>query len=101
MYKHVVIWTLVRRTEAQQVVEQVEQILINLRATIPGLLKIEVAADISEGDNAGDLLMYSEFDSRASFLKYDESGPHQLLKTIIGPHRKLRITVDYMIPDSQ
>lgn len=95
MYKHIVVWTLVRRTDAQQVVKRLEEVLIILRSTIPGLLKIEVAADISEGDNAGDLLLYSEFDSRASFLKYDGSSPHQLLKKIsvlIGNCGSLLIT---------
>ena len=100
MYKHLVIWKLAQITLAPAVVKEAETILRELRSCIPGLLKIELACDLSGDETAGDLALYSEFSSREAYLEYDHSAVHQRLKKLIGSHRKQRMGADYVVADA-
>ncbi len=100
MYKHLVIWKLVERADAPQVVQAAQGILEELRRASAGLLTLELASTVGGDETAGDLVLYSEFSSAAAYRDYDRSPGHQELKKVIGPYRKQRIGADYLVPDN-
>jgi heme-degrading monooxygenase HmoA len=101
MYKHLVIWKLVEKADAPQVVQAAQGVLAELRSSSPGLLTLELASTVGNDDTAGDLVLYSEFSSAAAYRDYDSSPGHQELKKVIGPYRKQRMGADYLVPDNR
>jgi hypothetical protein len=99
MYKHLVIWKLVDRTLAPALANEAETILRGMRSSMPGLLKIELASVLGGDETAGDLVLYSEFSDKEAYLYYDHSAGHQLLKKLIGSHRRQRMGADYVVAD--
>jgi Stress responsive A/B Barrel Domain len=99
VYKHLVIWKLVDRTLAPALASAAETILREMRSSLPGLLKVEIASVLGGDETAGDLVLYSEFSDKEAYLDYDHSAAHQLLKKLIGSHRRQRMGADYVVAD--
>lgn len=100
MIKHIVIWKLKefaqgndRATNARLFKQNVE----SLRGKIPGLLAIEVGIDYSGTGNSGDVVLYSEFDSRASLDGYQAHPLHQAIIPFGIEVTSERRMVDYEI----
>lgn len=100
MIKHIVVWRLKesahgndRATNARLVKEMLE----SLRGRIPGLLAIEVGVDFSRTENSADIVLYSEFASRAALDAYQSHPEHQAVMPFILEARAERRMVDYEV----
>ncbi len=100
MIKHIVIWKLKdaahgndRASNARLAQEKLEA----LQGQIPGLLKIECGLDFSATGASGDLVLYSEFDSRESLAAYQVHPLHQAVVPFVAEATLDRRVVDYEI----
>ncbi|MGL4364615.1 MAG: Dabb family protein [Bacteroidales bacterium] len=98
MIKHIVIWNLKeyalgnnRITNAQIVKERLEA----LQGKIEGLLKIEVGIDFLNTETSGDIVLYSEFETKEAFYFYQEHPLHKEAGRFIRKVVAFRKSVDY------
>lgn len=73
----------------------IKQKIEALQGQIPGILKLEVGIDWSATDQSSDLVIYSEFESRAALDGYQKHPAHQAILPFIGEARCERRLVDY------
>jgi hypothetical protein len=96
--KHIVVWRLKPeahgRTAAQNAVS-IKEKLEALRGRIPGMLRLEVGLDFSREQTSGDVVLYSEFESRAALDGYQVHPEHEAVKGFILEARSERRLVDY------
>ena len=64
----------------------------------PGLLHLEVGIDHSRIDYACDVVLVTEFASRAALAGYAEHPEHLRVRRALGDLRTARHQVDYEIP---
>jgi hypothetical protein len=100
MIKHIVVWRLKesahgndRATNARLIKEKLE----SLRGRIPGLLAIEVGVDFARTEMSSDIVLYSEFATRAALDAYQSHPEHQAIMPFILEARAERRMVDYEI----
>ena len=98
MVKHIVMLRLKdsahgqdKATNARLIKEKVEA----LKAHIPGILKLEVGIDWSATEQSADLVINSEFESRAALDGYQKHPAHQAVMSFIVEARAERRLVDY------
>jgi quinol monooxygenase YgiN len=98
MVKHIVLWRLKetahgndKATNARLIKERLEA----LRGQIPGMIRIEVGLDFSRSEQSGDVVLYSEFGSRAALDSYQEHPAHKAVMPFILEARAERRLVDY------
>ncbi|HEX3698735.1 MAG TPA: Dabb family protein [Polyangia bacterium] len=98
MVKHIVLWRLKetahgndRPTNARLIKEKLEA----LRGQIPGMIRIEVGLDVSRSEQSSDVVLYSEFESRAALDGYQEHPAHKAVMPFILEARVERRLVDY------
>ena len=65
----------------------IKQKLEALRGQIPGILPLEVGLDWSATDSSADLVIYSEFESRAALDGYQGHPAHQAVLPFIAEAR--------------
>ncbi len=98
MIKHIVVWRLKPeahgRTAAQNAVA-IKEKLEALRGRIPGMLRLEVGLDFSREETSGDVVLYSEFESRDALNAYQVHPEHEAVKGFILEARSERRLVDY------
>jgi hypothetical protein len=98
MVKHIVIWRLKERAADRSKSENaslIKERLESLRGKIPGLIHLEVGIDFDRGENAGDLALYSEFESREALAVYQGHPLHKAIMPIVLEARTERRVVDY------
>jgi len=95
MYKHIVLWRLNEPHRAEEFCTNSAALLEKMRQEIPGLLSIELNADVSNTDMSSHIALYSEFESRAAYKGYDSHPLHTEFKQMLGTHRSERRVVDY------
>ena len=98
MVKHIVFWRLKEELSADERDEAFRRIKAGFEALpgkIPGLLKIEIGLDYGQGPDASDLVLYSEFDSRASIAGYEAHAEHAALVPLVRDVRTEKRVVDY------
>ncbi len=98
MVKHIVIWKLKEEAHGNSGRENariIKEMLESLNGKIPGLLRMEVGIDFSATDTSGDIVLYSEFDSRASLDAYQAHPEHRAAMPFIMEARSERRVVDY------
>ena len=100
MIKHIVMWRLKesahendKATNARIIKEKLEA----LNGKIPGLLKLEVGIDFSATESSGDVVLYSEFASRATLDAYQLHPEHKAVMPFIMEARTERRLVDYEV----
>ena len=100
MIKHIVMWRLKetangndKATNARFIKEKLE----SLRGRIPGLLTLEVGIDYSAVESSSDLVLYSEFESRAALDAYQEHPAHKAVMPFVLEARAERRQVDFEI----
>ena len=76
-------------------VERLRRAFESLRGRIPGLLHLEIGADISGVDYACDVVLVSEFESQAALDAYAMHPEHLRVKRELGDLRTARHQVDY------
>ncbi len=97
MIKHIVMWNVrgddaaTRARNAAWVKTEFE----SLRGRVPGLLHLEVGIDESRIDYACDVVLYTEFESRAALAAYAEHPEHLRVRRTLGDVRPARQQVDY------
>ena len=100
MVKHIVIWRLKERAADRSKAENaslIKERLESLRGKIPGLMHLEVGMDFDRGETAGDLVLYSEFESRAALAVYQAHPLHKAVQSIVLEARTERRVVDYEV----
>lgn len=73
----------------------IKQKLEALTGQIPGMLKLEVGIDWSGTEQSADLVIYSEFESRAALEGYMAHPAHQAVVPFLSEARSERRLVDY------
>jgi len=100
MIKHIVCWKLRNRTKPIQEncdATAIKAALEDLKGKIPGLLHIEVGFDFSGKDTAGDIVLYTEFESKEALLAYQEHPAHVAVRSIVRPRTCERRMIDYEV----
>ncbi len=98
MVKHIVIWKLkesAHGNSARENARVIKEMLESLNGRIPGLIRMEVGIDFSATETSGDIVLYSEFDSRASLDAYQAHPEHKAVMPFIMEARSERRMVDY------
>jgi heme-degrading monooxygenase HmoA len=99
MIKHIVMWN-VRGDDAVSRARNIALLKAefeSLRGRIPGLLHLEVGVDDSRVDYACDVVLVTEFASRAALAAYAEHPEHLRVRRALGELRSARHQVDYVI----
>jgi len=97
MVKHVVIWKVKDLAQRDAHIATVKKALEGLRGRVPGLLAIEVGADIGFDKSGQDVALYSEFADRAALDVYQDHPLHQDAKAIIAPLLTNRVAIDWLV----
>jgi hypothetical protein len=99
MLKHIVMWKLKdfaegadRATNAAEMKRQLDTC-----AHLPGVLKFEVALAQPGLEATYDVVLYSEFASKADLDAYADHPTHAAVKPFIGAVRESRQCMDYEI----
>jgi len=96
--KHIVVWRLKPEAHGRTAVQNavaIKEKLEALRGRIPGMLRLEVGLDFSREETSGDVVLVSEFESRAALDAYQVHPEHEAVKGFILEARSERRLVDY------
>lgn len=98
MIKHIVFWQFkeeaLGNTKTQNMLLMKEK-LMSCAKVVPGILKFEVAFGGQGLECTYDVVLYSEFDSKASLEAYASHPTHEAIKGFIGEVRSARQCMDY------
>lgn len=98
MVKHIVAWRLkdsaLGHTKAENAL-QTKALLETLRGRIPGLLGLEVGLDFSATENSADVVLVTEFESRAALAAYQVHPEHKAVVAFVSQIVAERRLVDY------
>lgn len=101
MIKHIVIWKLNNKTLPLEECEDalaIKDALENLVGKIPGLVKAEVGIDFRGKETSGDIVLYSEFESKKALENYQDHPEHvQVGRDIVRPRTFDRKMIDYQV----
>ncbi|HVN48196.1 MAG TPA: Dabb family protein [Bacteroidota bacterium] len=100
MIKHIVVWKLKNFAEGgskQKNALKVKELLESMHGKIPGLHHIEVGINFTNEENAGDIVLYSELDSREALDAYQNHPAHVAVKDFIKNVRSERQVIDYEV----
>ena len=101
MIKHIVMWKLKEFAEGRTKRENAELLkakLEQLRNVIPEIGFIEAGVNFNESDAAFDVVLVSEFDSKAALQKYQAHPEHQkLISDFLNQVRLEKRVVDYEV----
>lgn len=100
MVKHIVIWKLKEQAEGNDKATNarlVKEKLEALQGQIPGLLKIEVGIDFSDTESSGDIVLYSELESREALENYQNHPLHKAAGAFVKEVQCGRQMVDYSL----
>ncbi|MBO9535381.1 Dabb family protein [Herbaspirillum sp.] len=100
MIKHIVMWKLKEQAEgadrATNIVKM-KALLDSCANVVPGILKFEAAVAQPGLEATYDVVLYSEFESRAALDAYQEHPDHVAIKPFIGAVREARQCMDYEV----
>ncbi len=98
MIKHIVCWRLNNRSEPISECPDalaIKSVLEDLKGKIPGLLHAEVGFDYSGKETAGDVVLYSEFESKEALAIYQTHPAHVEAGKTVKPRTCDRRMIDY------
>ncbi|MGZ8289294.1 MAG: Dabb family protein [Telluria sp.] len=98
MIKHIVMWKLKDFAEGAGKAAnaaKMKQMLDGCANLVPGTLRFEVALAQPGLEATYDVVLYSEFDSKASLDAYADHPDHVAVKPFIGAVRAERQCMDY------
>jgi hypothetical protein len=99
MIRHIVMLR-VKATDGQSKQENARGIkaaIDGLKGIVPGLLRIEGGVDFSGTEWSSDVVLYSEFESRASLEAYQKHPAHVEALAFMADRRTERRVVDYEV----
>lgn len=100
MMKHIVMWKLKESAGGNSKAANARLIKTQLEALngkIPGLIKLEVGLDCSATPDSYDVVLYSEFNSKADLEAYQAHPEHQAIMPLVAEARLARQVVDYEV----
>ena len=98
MFTHIVLWRLQEtaggrsRAENARLIKERFEEMANM---LDGLRRLDVGINVIPGDDAADVVLSSEFESRAAFDAYIEHPAHKALAGFIKDVRVDRRVIDY------
>ncbi|MBS4057680.1 MAG: Dabb family protein [Bacteroidales bacterium] len=98
MIKHIVCWRLKETAHGNTGMQNariIKEKIEALSGKIPGMLHIEVGIDFSKTDNSSDIVLYSEFATKADLEAYQLHPDHQAIMPFILEARAERRLIDY------
>jgi|SRR6478672_6830040 len=98
MLKHIVMWKLKDEAEGSSKAanaKKMKELLDACADIVPGILKFEVALAQPGLEATYDVVLYSEFTSKAALDAYQDHPQHVALKPFIGAIREARQCMDY------
>jgi len=100
MIKHIVMWQVnaVDGGSKEETARVIKAGIDGLQGEIPGLLRIEGGVDFNRSEMAYDVVLYSEFESRAALDAYQTHPAHEKFGLLMRAGRSgPRVVVDYEI----
>ena len=100
MIKHIVFWRLNNREDhkgREENARAIKERIDAMRGKIPGLLHIEGGVDFNRSEAACDVVLYSEFESRAALEGYQDHPAHREFVKFMGDRRTERRIADYEV----
>ena len=100
MVKHIVMWRLHDFADGMNKKEntsRMKQWLEELKSAIPEIKNLEVGINFNDSDDAYDIVLYSEFNDKASLERYQNHPEHVQFKEKIKNIRSEKKVVDYEI----
>jgi quinol monooxygenase YgiN len=100
MLKHIVMWKLKDHAEGADKATnaaKMKAMLDGCAHLVPGILKFEVAVAQPDLESTYDIVLYSEFSSKAALDAYQDHPDHVALKPFIGAIREARQCMDYEV----
>ena len=100
MIKHIVMWQLKDVAEGADKAAnalKLKQLLDSCADLVPGILKFEAAIAVPDLEATYDVVLYSEFESKAALDAYQEHPKHVAIKPFIGAVRQARQCMDYEV----
>ena len=100
MIKHIVMWRVKNREDAkarEETCRAIKAKIEALRGKIPGMLYIEAGIDFEQSETAMDVVLYSEFESRAALDGYQVHPAHLEMAKFIADRRIERRIADYEV----
>jgi quinol monooxygenase YgiN len=76
---------------------KLKQLLDSCADIVPGILKFETAVAAPDLEATYDVVLYSEFESKAALDAYQEHPQHVAVKPFIGAVRQARQCMDYEV----
>lgn len=98
MIKHIVIWKVKGElgvSEREINAKKLKTAIEALKDTIPEIKQIEVGINLAASDQAGDLALYSEFETLADLEIYQNHPAHQKVVELVRELTTERRVVDY------
>ena len=98
MVKHIVVWRLKDFAAGNHKAENarlVREKLDALRGRIPGLLRLEVGLDFSATESSADVVLVTEFATRADLAAYQVHPAHKAVGVFVREVVAERRLVDY------
>ncbi len=100
MIKHVLLFKIKDGVEGRSKAESIAQakdLIEDMNGKIPGLIKVEVGVDFSEGPDSADMTLYSEFESREALQVYAGHPEHKAVLPFIKSIISERRLIDYEV----
>ncbi|MDR1428717.1 MAG: Dabb family protein [Spirochaetaceae bacterium] len=103
MLKHLVLWTLTEKAEAEglpQTVAKLNASAQNMVGKIPGLITSRVYRNTAVPDAPGEfrnLVFYSEFENTGALAAYQETPLHRAHREMAASYVRNRETIDFEI----
>lgn len=100
MIKHIVFWKLKEHAEGAGRADnarKMKQLLDACATLVPGILRFEAALAQPGLEATYDVVLYSEFASRAALDAYQAHPDHVAIKPFIGAVREARQCMDYEV----
>ena len=98
MIKHIVMWKLKKEAGVSEHAVQAKKLKADIEALagqITEIRHIEVGINIAESDQAGDVVLYSEFDNLHDLSVYQDHPAHQEVVKYVRKVTAERRVVDY------
>ncbi|ASU38644.1 stress responsive protein [Herbaspirillum sp. meg3] len=100
MLKHIVMWKLKDQAEGADKAanaRKMKELLDGCANLVPGILKFEAALAQPGLEATYDVVLYSEFESKAALDAYQDHPDHVAIKPFIGAIREGRQCMDYEV----
>jgi hypothetical protein len=96
MIKHIVMFKF-KDDVSHERIELIKQVMDDMPAKIPQILKFETGLDVKRGPKSFDLVLISEFESLDTLEQYRVHPAHQTLIKLLEDIKEVNYAVDYEI----